>query len=767
MSTWQQPRPAAPRHSSGSPLLAVNFLPVTYTADKFAAGMIRYESAEQLAALRAELAETHVVTRTGDKVACVPISVDAPAVGEAAELDVREHRRAAARLVEAALVRSVLAPRYKLRKLSPPTFVNRARDLIQEAAHDAGIKLPGVHAYPQYRLDSRATGPSEGPGIVLGIKTRYEISLPVSELMRLGVPAVGRYVLVAPDDLNPLLDPVAARRAAGAVEAVTEGQLLLRDAPRDRQVPAADAWLEGRREVVHDVVHAIIGPGADDVLNHMEKAAFDLVGAEGRLAKTRELAGWFGRNPLELAAGLAATVGAPVGTGGPAHTAVKSRRLAEPTFVFGPGGDKTHRSAARGLAEYGPFDSEVFTPKRPLIAVVTPAAFKGTVETFMEGFVNGVPRTDIFATGFVRKYHLSACDVTFEAFDSATGDVAAYKDACLAALEKPRKPDLAFVITSEEQETLGGDASPYLVCKSTFMGQGVPVQDVQIETIRRGDLAYPLDSIALACYAKLGGTPYVIAAPRAMTQELVIGIGSAHVKQTRLTAPERVVGITTVFSADGNYLLSNKSREADYADYPRELLRSLESCIGHVRERNGWQPEDALRLIFHVFKPLKDTEAQAVKHLVAKLAGEFAKVEFAFLHLSDEHDWALFDQNSEGYRGRGQHVPRRGHAVRVSRSEMLVSVTGPHDMKLPLQGVPRPLLLKLHRESTFSDLDYLAGQVFRFTYMSWRRPYPSRTPVTILYSELIAGLLGHLRHVRNWNADIVSSPELRDSRWFL
>jgi argonaute-like protein implicated in RNA metabolism and viral defense len=98
---------------------------------------------------------------------------------------------------------------------------------------------------------------------------------------------------------------------------------------------------------------------------------------------------------------------------------------------------------------------------------------------------------------------------------------------------------------------------------------------------------------------------------------------------------------------------------------------------------------------------------------------------------------------------------------------MLISVTGPRDMKLPLQGLPRPLMLKLHRESTFSDLEYLAGQVFRFTYMSWRRPYPSRTPVTILYSELIAELLGHLRHVRNWNADIVSSPELRDSRWFL
>ena len=346
---------------------------------------------------------------------------------------------------------------------------------------------------------------------------------------------------------------------------------------------------------------------------------------------------------------------------------------------------------------------------------------------FIRSFLDGVPRSS-FAKGFTRRYHLGSCEVAFEAFGSSPDDVAAYRNACLSALQKPRKPDLAFVITSEKQEALRGNDSPYLVCKSVFMGQGVPVQNIQIETVRGDGLAYPLDSIALASYAKLGGTPYVIAAAAAMTQELVIGIGSAHVRQARLTDPERVVGITTVFSADGSYLLSNQSREADYADYPAELLRSLESCIGHVRERNGWQPEDALRLIFHVFKPLKDIEARAVKDLAQKLAGQYAKVEFAFLTVSDDHDWLLFDQHSSGYNGRGKGVPGRGHAIGVSRSEMLVSVTGPRDMKLRLQGLPKPLLLKLHRESTFTDMEYLAGQVFRFTAMSWRRPYPSREP---------------------------------------
>jgi hypothetical protein len=55
MSTWQ-PRPAAPGPYSGPPLLAVNFLRVTYTADKFPAGMIQYESRGQFTGLKVRTA---------------------------------------------------------------------------------------------------------------------------------------------------------------------------------------------------------------------------------------------------------------------------------------------------------------------------------------------------------------------------------------------------------------------------------------------------------------------------------------------------------------------------------------------------------------------------------------------------------------------------------------------------------------------------------------------------------------------------------------
>src|SRR5438309_3967 len=84
----------------------------------------------------------------------------------------------------------------------------------------------------------------------------------------------------------------------------------------------------------------------------------------------------------------------------------------------------------------------------------------------------------------------------------------------------------------------------------------------------------------------------------------------------------------------------------------------------------------------------------------------------------EQREWMLFDRNSEGapdwqvadphLRGqkKGEYVPNRGYAIPLGRSEILLSVIGPKGLLTPLQGAPRPLLLKLHRESTFHDLEY-------------------------------------------------------------
>ncbi|MEV7551933.1 Piwi domain-containing protein [Amycolatopsis sp. NPDC089917] len=757
------------------PLLAFNFLPVKFTSGAFKGGLVDFVSHEHLDSLRAELAETHVVSRTRGGVACIPLTDDAEERGTPTTFVTREYQRLTMKLVQQALMRSVVEWGYKLQSPRRAAFVSRSpdKDLLVRAS---GNTMPGalsdLHVYPQYSLDSRTIGPNGGPGVIVTVKTRYEIDLTVEELITRGVAVRGLYVVGDNGTYQPFpdMDPYGTRRTVGAIDRVDGTDLVLRDAPGATRIPAGEAWLESRREVFNNVTTSLGGAGGARILRQLDQEAFGLMGASGRLKKTTEIANWLSKDgQLPIARDLAVVLGQPVGTSDESR-ATRWTRYDEPVFTFDQAGDKTHRSVDRGLNAYGPFDVEFFAKKKPRIAVVMPREHKGIVENFLTKFLNGVPGDGVFSQGFIRKYHLTGYEIHLEPFDGGPTDARAYREACQSALQSG-EIDLAIVITSEAQVHLTGNDSPYLVAKSVFMGQGVPVQEIQVETARMDKLAHPLNTIALASYAKLGGIPFVIAAPRALAQELVIGIGSAHVKASRNAEAERVVGITTVFSADGNYLLSSTSREADYDEYPRELLRSLTESINAIKSRNAWDPTDEIRLMFHVFKPLKDAEATAVKDLVRDLTGRYAKVEFAFVQISTDHDWVMFDRASTGTSGsrgpaKGYLVPERGYAVPIGRDEMLVTVSGPMDIKSPLHGAPKPMRLKLHRESTFTDIEYLSRQAFRFTAMSWRRMYPSNKPVTILYSDLIAGLLGHLRHVRNWNADAVTT-KLRWSRWFL
>jgi hypothetical protein len=80
--------------------------------------------------------------------------------------------------------------------------------------------------------------------------------------------------------------------------------------------------------------------------------------------------------------------------------------------------------------------------------------------------------------------------------------------------------------------------------------------------------------------------------------------------------------------------------------------------------------------------------------------------------------------------------------------------------------MPFPVILKLHHDSTFVDLDYLARQVFHFASHSWRSFLPASMPVTIAYSQLIAKLLGNLSRLPQWSPDSLRG-RLGRSRWFL
>jgi hypothetical protein len=347
-----------------------------------------------------------------------------------------------------------------------------------------------------------------------------------------------------------------------------------------------------------------------------------------------------------------------------------------------------------------------------------------------------------------------------------------YKDALKNALSRDELPDAALIVVLDAEADLPNDSNPYLHSKATMLMAGVAAQEIRLSTANRPleSLAYILQNVSIALYAKMKGVPWTVDHDLTIADELVIGVGTAELSESRMTERHRYVGITTVFRGDGNYLLGQLSREAGYSDYPEVLRDSTRAVIAEIKQRNGWQPGDTVRIIFHAARPPRTVDfARLMREAVEAVGGE-QHVEFAFVTVSHEHPFALFDTAQPGkiaYGGRkGELTPDRGLLVQTGMFSRLVTTTGVSLVKRAGLPLSKPLHVRLHRESTFTDMHYIAEQVVKFTGLSWRSTHPAADPVTIYYSELIAGLLGRLKAVPEWSPALLDI-RLRASKWFL
>ncbi|WP_059568614.1 argonaute/piwi family protein [Burkholderia vietnamiensis] len=645
----------------------------------------------------------------------------------------------------------------------------------------------GVPQWLQRRLvlefDTRTVRDrSDAASVVLacGVRTRNLIDADCATLIAAGVPLVNRYVVTR----HPADDPRVQGylRLAGRVTRIDGPNLYLEDHGDGAAViKASMAYLEPRRENVIWCAHHLLGRNADRVLAEADNAAAKHLSGPERLAVVKKTFDYLRSQNIELAPGVPLTLGNVVGND-KGSWIFRTETLPKPHLVFDPSGTRIDRWNERGLDAHGPYDQRTFTPKQLRIAVICQLPYEGQVDAFLAKFLDGLPDVKTgygdrarapYAKGFIRRYGLEKPKVSTFATKGATAKD--YAAACRAAVEDATASgfewNLAIVQIDKDFKELSDVENPYFTTKALLLKHRVPVQEVTLETMRLADeqLVYVLNNMSVATYAKVGGTPWLLKAQPTVAHELVVGIGSQTFSASRLGEKERVVGLTTVFSSDGKYLLDDRTSAVDYDNYSEELFKSLSRSIESVRIADNWRSTDSVRLIFHVFKQMADEEADAVDKLVQKLG--LAQVKFAFLHIVDDHPFALFDEKNIGTKTwggifKGVLAPERGLAVNLSGAETLLCFTGGRELKQAKDGLPVPSLLRLHHRSTFRDMTYLTGQAFNFSCHTWRMFTPAPVPITIHYSELMARLLTGLRHVPDWDPDTMLTPISR-TRWFL
>lgn len=704
---------------------------------------------EQFDALRAEYQDTHAFRRQGNKILVFSPDGRYPIKGHDETISLKDNYGILCFLVKDGLTRHLASLDRR------PVGFNPI-ELVSVKAEDNLLALILGQDYPfqifvKYTIDTRII--QDRPCLIIDSATRTTVRETCRDFLRKGFDLTGRYVVTQlADGFRKLLGSVT--EIAGETLRVTlpDGQI--------KELDAKDAYLEASRTNFDDYLLFTHSRKKDAIVETIRQTVSSFNGGENKKSRIDTLKRYF------QSKGVTLIDGTRVDIEDAENVQSKCGQLDKPVFVFNDNGEAAW--AERGLSQFGPYTKRTFDRNDPSICVICAQHDKGRVEQFIRKLLKGISASKYFSNGLEGKFHLGTSRV--EVFTTATDNVDAYKSAIEVAIRKKAEEggrwDLALVQVRQTFKKLDVKDSPYYWGKSLFFLHQVPVQDFTIELLSQSDysLGYSLNNMALACYAKMGGVPWLLKSSPTLSHELVIGIGSANIGQERGTANQRIMGITTVFSGDGSYIVSNTSKAVVPDAYCDALTSVLGETIEKIQKRMNWQKGDAIRLIFHAsVKKFNRDEIEAVRAVIEKYK-EY-QVEYAFLKISEDHGLHMFDSSSADEE-KGRLAPQRGKMFKLSKYEMLVYLVGQRELRQVTDGHPRGVILNVHKDSTFKDIKYLSAQIYSFASHSWRSYFPNPMPVTISYSDLIARNLGWLNQLPGWN-DSVMIGKLGQSQWFL
>lgn len=781
---------------SYSDRLSINLAPIRFSHDTFEAGRTFYQDEAQYRMLREKHQATHAFRYDARDRAIYDIAMTpgTATIGATISLRTQDHLALLGKAINHALLEWLTPRRTILRRARPlQAWGNRKAALLSAAIRDQGLaSVTGLDVLVRHSIDLRVIGAPQLASepylaLVLDVSTSNELDISVGDLLKEQFDPRGIYVCTRADSGHE--NVLARLETLGRVVGVKDGRLQLNDFSGEEFIDPYAVTLEPRQENLEALIRHFYPRDTPKILEGLRRRRAPFATANDKLAEIRKVHGGVAGHLETLRiAGMAVEVGAMLQRGSTLFPPPISTE--RPGFLFGPQGRETSAYPDQGVKQHGPYKYMQHERNEPIVAIICESRFRGRIDQLARTLRDGTDENawqeamrgrskvpdNPFRGGLIGKLRLSRVQFEFEEVAEPTPE--AYRLAIQRLLARlPETPDLALVQVRADFKQLRNERNPYFAAKAAFMTVGVPVQSVQAETadMQPANLAYMANNLALAAYAKLGGTPFVISTRMPATHELVVGLGYTEVSEGRFGPKSRFVGITTVFQGDGRYLVWGQTREVEFENYADALLASLKTTIDAVRKDNNWQPRDRVRLVFHVYKPLKHVEIDAIKRLVAELLEGEHEVEFAFLDISRFHDFALFDPSQEGatyYVERqrllkGVGVPLRGICLQLDQRSALLQLTGSKEVKTGGQGLPRPLQLTLHPDSDFSDLTYLARQVYHFSYLSWRSYFPALEPVSISYSRLIANALGNLRSVPDWNSASLTAGPLRSRMWFL
>ncbi len=689
-------------------------------------------------------------------------------VGEVVTLDVNTNSRIVSSLIRHLLFRTF---RDAFPDRVPQSF-SPLRFFSSKDEHDiANLYLPSVLkgkvSYSRLiEVETRKIEENGNPvfGLLIGSHQKWQMNIKLSELISDGYSLIGKNV-IEPQNIAGLEGVIAPEEELlGVIVRIDGSNAIIKTNSGEISRKLENLYLQKSKNQIGDYLEFKMGKeAANQFFSNVRSTQLQRVNQLEKYTEILKFAKWFTMDK-DQPRKYSNNDGFCFSVTQNNYFDSNSLNIQNTSLIFDYGPGASEATPFRGISNHGPFNSEKFASNNLRVLAICRSQSRGAMSSFVKRLVDGIPESRAYRRGFVNFFRLASVNVTIQEVSGETSNdyITAIDDAIK---ESEHNFDIALIECDDNSKSIPIENNPYYNARARLMSYGIPTQGIKNSHTRLpiNKVEWILSPLALQIYAKVGGTPWRLPAAQGVDQEIVVGIGNALDRKNLWSGAEqsRIVGITTFFMGDGSYMLGERLKSVPYNEYFDECLKSLEQSIKKISQEYAWENGQTIRIVFHVFKPMKNIEADVVKKLVESFTQY--KILFSFVTISTNHPWHMI-RDYDG--NKNVTLCERGDNIILDPFMCLLQLRGDKDRPNKRQSPPRPVVIRLHDKSTYRDIKYIVQQIHDFSYLSWRSFYPNETPVTVFYSNLIASESNKLNKISGWHQELLDQ-HFRRKLWFL
>ncbi|MBH1971656.1 hypothetical protein FK216_10210 [Moraxellaceae bacterium AER2_44_116] len=315
---------------------------------------------------------------------------------------------------------------------------------------------------------------------------------------------------------------------------------------------------------------------------------------------------------------------------------------------------------------------------------------------------------------------------------------------------------LIFCLFSKDEDCV---SNFYLSIKLECLRGNIPSQFLYKQKFLNKELLrWSISNIGLQVFAKAGGVPWAVRCSKnnEINKSIIIGIGTSH-------ALDDQGNIKKYFA----YAICSDSLGIFKFALPIAVSSSEQGYYNAldvgISELKNFIDRDTYKYVsIHMTENIKISEA---KNLEVKIRNYFDNMNLFILKINRHHDFIGFSMTNHT-------VVSAGAFVKLSFSQYLIWTDGVDNMQIPNRRYASPLLV----EFRFPEKNSLATvnkdiimsvlqDIYILSLANWRGFNAEATPITLVYSKLIANFIKNIKNLPSNNDELVFPKT--DLPWFL